>query len=183
MKNKLWAKILVPLLIVAVIVGIFVVKRSQSPSDAAARSTAGLPAELQSADFSLTATETVDFEALASYGLPVIVNYSDKNCVRCKPLVPLLEKMNEEYFGKAFIKTLDVREYPDAYSNAPVTILPTQVFFNADGTAFQPSEELAADILFLDYTHDGVLFTVHHGALSEGQIKAILAEMGVEADA
>lgn len=65
----------------------------------------------------------------------------------------------------------------------PVQVIPTQVLFNADGTPFVPSDELAKEIQFDMYSHKEsgeYIFTVHQGGLTEEQMWAILKEMGVE---
>lgn len=68
-------------------------------------------------------------------------------------MASVLTKMNEEMQGKAFIKFADVWKIPDAASNVPVQVIPTRVLFNADGTPFVPSEELAVQIEFVMYRH------------------------------
>lgn len=186
-KKSLLLKVLVPVLILAVIGGMWLFKNQ--PNDEIAEVTVAettenkLPDHLADADFSLNVTELVDFEALAGYGLPVIVDYGSDSCIPCQEMAPVLEKMNEEMYGKAFVKFADVWKYTDAASNVPVQVIPTQVLFNADGTPFVPSEELAGQIEFLMYSHretEEHLFTVHQGGLTEEQMRMILTEMGVE---
>ena len=94
-----------------------------------------------------------------------------------------LEKANKEFQGKAFIKFVNVWDYPDAANNVPVQVIPTQILFNADGTPFVPSDELSKKIQFDMYSHKNTgehIFTVHQGGLTEEQMWAILKEMGVE---
>lgn len=136
----------------------------------------------ENADFSLAVTETVDFEEMSSYGLPMIVDYGSDSCIPCKEMAPVLEKMNQEMEGKAFIKFVDVWKYTDAANNVPVQVIPTQVLVNADGTPFVPSEGLAAQIQFTLYTSKETgehVFTVHQGGMTEEQMRLILEEMGV----
>ena len=85
-------------------------------------------------------------------------------------MAPALKTLNEEMYGKAFIKFADVWLYADAANNVPVQVIPTQVLVNADGTSFVPSEELAAQIQFTMYSRKDTgehAFTVHQGGLSE----------------
>jgi len=70
-----------------------------------------------------------------------------------------------------------------AANNFPVSVIPTQVFFNADGTPFVPSDELAQEIEFTLYSSKDTnehIYTVHQGGVTEGQMRKIFAEMGVE---
>lgn len=187
-KKPLLIKILVPVLIVAVIGGMWLVKNQQHiPGESAAaqppQTDTALPEGLLDADFGLRQTEAIDFEKMAAYGIPMIVDYGADSCIPCKEMAPVLEKANEEFRGKAFIKFINVWDDPDAANNVPVQVIPTQVLVNADGTPFIPSEELASRIGFLMYNHRETgehVFTVHQGGLTEEQMRMILKEMGVE---
>lgn len=165
--NLLWLKILVPVLIVAAIAVIFIVKNA-SEEDAP-----DLPDEL----FGLNATTEIDFASLAEYGLPVIVDYGADSCIPCKQMAPVLKTMNAEMKDKAFIKFVDVWKYGSAANNVPIQIIPSQVFFNADGTPYVPSDSLKKQIGGFKL-YNG--FTVHEGGLTEDEMRAILAEMGVK---
>lgn len=121
--------------------------------------------------------------SLAEYGLPAIIDYGSDSCIPCKEMAPALKLLNEEMYGKAFVKFADVWVYSDAASNVPVQVIPTQVLVNADGTPFVPSDELAAKIQFTMYSDKNTnehVFTVHQGGLTEEQMREILNEMGVE---
>lgn len=164
--NLLWLKILVPVLIVAVIAVIFIVKN--------------IPEEKQKTDvpdelFGLNATTEIDFAALAEYGLPVIVDYGATSCIPCKQMAPVLQTLNAEMQGKAFIKFVDVWEYGSAANNVPIQLIPSQVFFNADGTRYVPSDTLKKSIGGFKFQNG---FTIHEGGLTEQEMRQILAEMG-----
>lgn len=184
--KTLWIKILVPVLIIAIIGGIWIVKTvteksPDQPSDS--QNNANLPDHLKDADFSLRETKAIDFETLSAYGLPIIIDYGADSCIPCKQMAPVLEKANKEFYGKAFVKFINVWDYPNAANNVPVQVIPTQVLFNADGTPFVPSDELAKKIQFDMYSHRDTgehIFTVHQGGLTEEQMWEILKEMGVE---
>lgn len=185
-RKSLAVKIVVPLLIVAAIAAIIVIKtginKTNESETTQNTSTSELSDNLKNADFSLRETEEIDFEQLSSYGLPIIVDYGADSCVPCKQMAPVLEKANKEFEGKAFIKFVNVWDYPNAANNVPVQLIPTQVIFNADGTPFVPSEELAAQMEFTTYQDDNGkhIFTTHQGGLTEEQMWAILKEMGAE---
>lgn len=182
----LWVKILIPILILVVVagIGVFKILSEKSVDDySGSQVTLELPNNLEGADFSLIATKQINFEELAEYGLPVIADYGADSCVPCKQMAPVLKKLNTEMYGKAFIKFVDVWQYNEASSNVPVQVIPTQVLFNADGTPFVPSDELAKEIkfdMYSDKTSGKHIFTVHQGGLTEEQMRTILAEMGVK---
>lgn len=179
-RTPLWVKILVPILIIAVVGAIYLMKSNKN-DDAVSRE----PVVIDGADFSLHVTEMIDFEAMAAYGMPLIVDYGATECIPCKEMAPVLETLNAELAGKAFVKFVDVWKYPQAAGNVPVQLIPTQFFFNADGSPFVPSEELRSKIPFIQYV-DGEeedashIFTAHQGGLTEAEMREILAEMGVE---
>lgn len=185
-KTVLWVKILIPVLIIAVVGDMWIFKTvSENPSEdpSSSQGTEDLPSNLESADFSLNATKQIDFAALSEYGLPIIVDYGADSCIPCKQMAPVLKELNAEMQGKAFIKFVDVWQYYEAAANVPVQVIPTQIFFNADGTPFVPSDKLAKEIqfdMYSDKTTGKHTFTVHQGGLTEEQMRAILKEMGVE---
>lgn len=189
MNKKTVVKIIVPFLIIAAIGAMWIVKTQISKSDEPITNSISeteskvFSKELQNADFSLNATGLVDFEELSQYGLPVIVDYGSDSCAPCKQMAPALETLNKEFAGKAFIKFVDVWKYTDAANNVPVQVIPTQILFNADGTPFIPSDELAAEIEFSMYNDRATgkhIFTTHQGGIAEEQMRKILKEMGVE---
>lgn len=132
------------------------------------------------ADFSLEITEKVDFDEISGYGIPVIIDYGSDSCIPCKQMAPALKALNEAMQGKAFVKFADVWKYSDAARNVPIQVIPSQIFINADGSNFEPSDELAAEIVFDTKSQGGRTFTVHQGGLTEEQLRRILSEMGVE---
>ena len=121
-----------------------------------------------------------DLEALTSYGLPIIIDFGADSCVPCKEMAPVLKTMNAEMQRKAIIKFVDVWKHGEAADEFPIQVIPTQVFINADGTPYVPSEDI--EIEFTMYSTKDTnehVFTVHQGGLTEEQMRAILADMGV----
>ena len=89
MKSKLWVKILVPILIIAVIGGIWIVKNATEKTaddSGASQNNAELSDDLKDADFGLRETKAIDFEALSAYGLPIIIDYGADSCIPCKAI-------------------------------------------------------------------------------------------------
>ncbi len=98
-------------------------------------------------------------------------------------MAPVLVELNKEFQGEAIIKFVDVWKNPAAAQDFPVSAIPTQIFYNSDGSPYVPSEEVFNLIQFNMYSlgesgvHD---FTVHQGGLTENQMRLILSDMGVE---
>ena len=182
MKNKLWIKILFPVLIVAVIAAIWFVRSgSNGANNAATESTEPLHA---SVDFDLIETTPIDFQALAEYGLPVIVTYGTDKSIHSQDMTSVLEKLNAEMQGKAFIKYMDAWEYYKAASSVPIREFYTQVLINADGTPYIPSADVASQIggftIYPGEPSQEHIYTFHEGSLTEEQMRLILADMGVK---
>lgn len=91
-------------------------------------------------------------------GTPVLADFGRGTCTPCKMMQPILEKLQEEYEGKASILILDVDEYASLSRKYGVRMIPTQIFFDANG------KELYR----------------HQGFMSEQDIVAQLKKLGVE---
>lgn len=173
-------------LILISIISIWLIKNSQNieADSKTAQSDSGFDAEQTNGiDFSLIQTEAIDYGSIRALGFPIIADYGSSSCVPCKKMAPILEKMNKEAQGKAIIKFVDVWKYRKAADNVPIQIIPSQILFNADGTPFEPSDELASSIKFETHAAEdesGLSFTIHHGGLTEEDFRKILKEMGVK---
>ena len=152
------------------------VQETVEPSAEPDNSTTGLPVS----DEVPLAISEVDMEKILSYKLPVIIDFGADSCIPCKEMAPVLKKLNAEMQGKAVIQFVDVWQYSDAAQNFPIRVIPTQVFINADGTPYVPSEDFASEFTMYSNKETGEhVFTVHEGGLDEDTMRAILADMGV----
>lgn len=174
-------KILIPLIIIAVIAGMYFWKN-------AAKELSSNPEPTISAEPSAKGTfplkiTAVDLDAIRAYGVPTVVDFGSDSCIPCKEMAPVLETLSAEWQGKAAVQFIDVWKYTDGVEDFPIQVIPTQVFFNADGTPFVPSESLQKQIELTMYSSKDKgehVFTVHQGGITEDQMRQIFAEMGVE---
>lgn len=123
----------------------------------------------------------IDYPKLFEKGLPVIVNYGSEGCGPCRAFKPTMVAINSEMEGKAFIKYVDIWKYEGAQGNVPISVIPTQVFFNGDGTNYQPTEDekqLGLKVVKSDL--DGKDYTVHEGGMEKSSLENILKNMGVK---
>jgi len=131
------------------------------------------------ADFVLEAT-VIDLDVLKEYDLPIIIDFGADSCIPCKEMAPVLKMLNSEMQGKAIIKFVDVWKNGDAAKDFPVQVIPTQMFINADGTPYMPSDHVEIKLDMYSFNDTGEhAFTVHQGGLTEEQMRTILADMGV----
>lgn len=97
----------------------------------------GAHAELPSA--SATAVD----QALSS-GKPVVIDLGARTCIPCKKMAPILESLAGEYKGKASVLFIDVHEDRAAARKFRIQMIPTQIFFDANG------KEVKRHIGFMD---------------------------------
>jgi len=182
-KSKL-LKIVILTGIVLAVAGIWIFKNTEKGSETLPSPTGNLNSENLVApnndeDFALEAA-SIDLEALTSYGLPIIIDFGSDSCNPCKAMAPVLETMNVEMQGKVIIKFVDVWKNEQAADGFPIQVIPTQVFINADGTPYVPSDDIGIEFTMYSYKDTGEhAFTVHQGGLTEEQFRAILADMGI----
>lgn len=91
------------------------------------------------------ATAAVVSQALSS-GKPTVIDLGARTCIPCKKMAPILESLSGEYRGKASILFIDVHEDQAAARKFRVQMIPTQIFFNAQG------KEIKRHIGFMDKT-------------------------------
>jgi thioredoxin 1 len=165
-------KILVPVLIVCIIAGIWIAKNLLNQPEAKA---SGNP------DFSLNITESLELEKLKSYGLPIIIEFGSDSCIPCQEMAPIIEALNEELQGKAIVRFADVWKYPDLAEGIPLSVIPTQLFIDAEGNPYNPvdPEALSMNLYAARDTNEHV-FTTHEGTLTKDQLLTILDEMGMQ---
>ena len=65
--------------------------------------------------------------------VPRLVDVGAKKCIPCKLMAPILEELKTEYAGRLQVDFLDVSINPDFAGQYGVTIIPTQIFFDASG--------------------------------------------------
>ena len=126
--------------------------------------------------------DAIPYDELFKDKLPVIAVYGTEGCPACKQFEPVAMKINKEFEGKAYIKYVDVWKHQGATGNIPVRVIPTQVFFDKDGKAFNPTAEEVKRFGLVTYkNNDGkLMYTTHEGILSYDDMVAILESMGVK---
>jgi len=89
--------------------------------------------------------------------LPLLVDLGRGTCIPCKKMKPILEELKAEYEGKAIVRVIDLKDEPKEASRYGIRLIPTQIFFDAEGKEV--------------YRHEGFM--------DKQSIKAKFAEMGV----
>jgi thioredoxin len=82
--------------------------------------------------------------------VPRLVDLGAGRCIPCKAMAPLLEELRAEYAGRLEVQFIDVWKDPDAARPFGIDMIPTQIFFSADGrelarhVGFMSKEEILA---------------------------------------
>jgi thioredoxin 1 len=111
--SKVWKIALV--LVLAAVVAVVIINKQKSSSP-------GTDADKGAAQVSQPAT-----------GLPRLVDLGSTVCIPCKMMAPILEGLKKEYEGRLQVEFIDVMASPDAGAPYKISLIPTQVFFDASG--------------------------------------------------
>lgn len=177
-------KIIIMLAIIVVLTGMYFWKNAneEAMANKVASAKATDKANISTKNYPLK-IKAVNLGEIKAYGMPTVIDFGSDSCIPCKEMAPVLVTLNSEWQGKAAVQFMDVWKYQEGVRDFPVQVIPTQVFFNADGTPFVPSEGLQKQVnltlYYLTETNEHV-FTVHQGGITETQMRQIFAEMGVQ---
>ncbi len=65
--------------------------------------------------------------------LPLLLDLGAGKCIPCKMMAPILDALEEEYKGQFDVVFIDVWENPEAAKPYHIKLIPTQIFFDAEG--------------------------------------------------
>ncbi len=65
--------------------------------------------------------------------LPRLVDLGADKCIPCKMMAPILEELESEQAGVLEVTFIDVWKNPDAAKPFKIKLIPTQIFYAADG--------------------------------------------------
>ena len=108
--------------------------QAQSSESAPAAAAAGMPASAEA----------------ATAALPRLVDLGADKCIPCKQMAPILEELKTAYAGQLQVDFIDVWKNPDAGDQYGVRVIPTQIFYDAQGRelfrheGFFPKEDILA---------------------------------------
>lgn len=66
-------------------------------------------------------------------GMATLVDLGSNECLPCKMMAPILERVTRKYEGKAAVLYVDVLKNKDAATRFGVRAIPTQIFFDEEG--------------------------------------------------
>jgi thioredoxin 1 len=85
----------------------------------------------------VTGPQTVPFMPPAQTGterpLPKLIDFGSGQCATCKMMDVILDELAQEYNGKLKIQFVDAREQTELAEQHSIRMIPTQIFFDAEG--------------------------------------------------
>lgn len=99
-------------------------------------------------------------DAAAREPLPTLIELGAGKCAACKAMVPILERLEEDYAGRFNVQSIDVIEDKWAADAFRVRVIPVQVFTDAQGNelfrheGFYAREDILAKWKELGYSFD-----------------------------
>ena len=102
--------------------------------------------------------QALDFSKAPVKGTVTMIDLGATQCIPCKMMAPIMEKMEKVYRGKAAIVFIDVWKNRAQAGRFGIQLIPTQIFFDAKGKEVYR----------------------HVGFMSEEAIVAQLKKMGVD---
>lgn len=100
-------------------------REQQRPSIA---SVAAEPEAAPNADLTQPAVTPASMSAL-----PKLVDLGAGKCIPCRMMAPILTQLKQEFAGRLEVQFIDVWEDPDAAKTYGVSVIPTQIFYDAEG--------------------------------------------------
>jgi len=93
-------------------------------------------------------------------------------------MLPELVRFHNDYEGRMTIRSLNLSENPGAQGDLPVSVIPTQFFFNADGSPYVPTGFALGAFYELLTDEDGAhILTKHAGHLSYDDMVAVYEDL------
>ena len=121
------AKTVIVLAVALAVVGAVALKKNKAPAEAntaaPAAAVAGTPAD-GSGEKAAPAR---------SVKLPKLIDLGADKCIPCKMMAPILEGLKKEYAGRMDVEFLDVWKNPEVGQKYGIEVIPTQIFYDANG--------------------------------------------------
>ncbi len=71
--------------------------------------------------------------AVATAKLPMLLDLGADKCIPCRMMFPVLDELKKAYAARLNVEFIDVWKNPDAAKAHGVEVIPTQIFYGADG--------------------------------------------------
>ncbi len=91
------------------------------------------PTNSKPAAVAAAASESGKTPPATGANLPKLLDLGADKCIPCKMMAPILEGLKKEYPDRMNVEFIDVWKNPDAGKRYGIEMIPTQIFFDANG--------------------------------------------------
>lgn len=123
-------------LLIVIAVGVLVaaaIALKERPAAGSPAFSRGSPTAPAMATASATATESSSPVIASTAKLPRLVDLGAKKCIPCKMMAPILADLQENHSNHFVTEFIDVWENPATGREYGVEMIPTQIFYDAEG--------------------------------------------------
>lgn len=147
--NKSMGKLLIVVVVIASAGGIVWAKQSQNPPKKPP---------------SVVVDASPGAQPEASAAVPKLLDLGADKCIPCKAMKPILDGLREEYAGRMDVEFVDVWKNSVAAEKHRIQVIPTQIFFSAEGKELRRHEGfLSKEDILRTWADLGVSFTAPKG--------------------
>ena len=127
-------KIVIVAALAVVVVGAVALKKGKAPAESDA-APLGAAASGLTEGSAAKPTPTADTSKTSpiSTKLPRMVDLGAGKCIPCKMMKPILDELKRDYADRFITEFIDVWENPDAGKKYGIEMIPTQIFYDAEG--------------------------------------------------
>lgn len=91
--------------------------------------------------------------------VPTLVDLGAGKCIPCKAMAPILEQLRADYAGRMDVRFIDVWKEPEQGRAYGIDMIPTQIFYAADGRELARHEGfIARDEILAQWQKLGIAF-------------------------
>ncbi len=124
--NKATKIVIVVVLVVAVGTVLALKQKNKGSASEPVAATSSNPA-------TITESNSQNLENTTTAKLPRLVDLGADKCIPCKMMAPILEELKTKYNGKLQVDFIDVWKNPGEAPKYKISIIPTQIFYDASG--------------------------------------------------
>ena len=97
--------------------------------------------------------------AAAPARIPRLVDVGAGKCIPCKAMAPILAQLRTDFAGRMEVEFVDVWVNPDAGQPYGIRMIPTQIFYGADGRELSRHEGfMSRDDILARWKSHGIAF-------------------------
>ncbi len=118
-------KIFIVLALAVMVAAAVALKERRTPSET--------PAPDSTTPVAATVADSTTSQAVPGLRRPRMVDLGAKKCIPCKMMAPILADLTRDYSDRFTTEFIDVWENADAGKQYGVEMIPTQIFYDAEG--------------------------------------------------